>query len=118
MINQFEIPAYLHTAIPEIDEEIKAGEQSNAFKLMHTLVEFTSDKVETGDMKTVSKCFGLAEKLYDRGNSIVKNAVDNVFVYSLSNLLCRYPQQKKYLLSILPMGIYTLYIHQLHHTGC
>jgi hypothetical protein len=117
MMNQLEIPAYLHQAIPEIDNNIQQKDNT-PFKLMEVLAHFTADKVRSDDMTTVSRCFRVAENLYERGNGVIKNAVDNVFVYSLTNLLCVRPEKRKYLLSIMPMAIYTLYIHQLRHVGC
>ena len=117
MINELEVPAYLHDAFPEIDEKIKMKEKISVYSLMQTLVDFTSQQIQKGNLNAATKCFKLADKLYTRGNSAVKNAVDNVFVYSLSNLLGTYPRKRTQLLSVLPIGIYTLYIQQLKHSG-
>ena len=66
----------------------------------------------------VKRCFMLADKLYNKGNATVQNAVQNVFVYSFTNMLHAYPAEKKQLLSLIPVTLYSLYMGQVCHNGC
>jgi len=118
MINELEIPMYLEEALPEISRDLVSNKKSSAFDLMTALIGFTSKNIKEHNYKSVKRCFQIADKLYSRGNSIVKNAVQNVFVYSFTNMFQNYPAEKKQLLAILPITLYSLYISQIYHNGC
>jgi predicted SnoaL-like aldol condensation-catalyzing enzyme len=118
MINQLEIPMYLEEAIPEISNELNEGKKYNAFVLMNSLVLFTYKNIKAHNYKTVKKCFKVADKLYSKGNGMVKNAVQNVFVYSFTRMFQSHPAEKEKLLAIIPMTLYSLYIAQVCHKGC
>lgn len=118
MINQLEIPAYLEEAVPEISSDLKINNTGNAYDVMNMLMVFTFNNIKAHNYKVVKRCFKIADKLYNRGNTIVKNAVQNVFVYSFTKMFERYPAEKQELLALLPMTLYSLYIRQVCHSGC
>lgn len=118
MINQYEVPAYIVEAFPEFEVLVTTRKNGNPYIAMHTLLEITALEVKEHNYRAVKHCFDLAAKLYDRGNSIVKNAVENVFVYSLTTIIQSARQDKAQLLGVIPITIYTLYIRQLYQAGC
>lgn len=118
MINQLEIPMYLEEALPELAIDMDENKKNNPYDLMNTLMAFTCKNINGHNFKIVKRCFQLADKLYNKGNMAVKNAVQNVFVYSFTTMFERYPAEKKQLLAILPITLYSLYIAQIHHIGC
>jgi len=117
MINPLEIPAYLEEAVPEMSR-LKIDKKSNAYDVMNMLMAFTFENIKQHNYKIVKRCFKIADKLYSKGNTVVQNAVQNVFVYSFTKMFERYPAEKQKLLAILPMTLYSLYIAQVHHSGC
>ena len=117
MINQLEIPMYLEESLPEIKKEFPVAADKNAFKSMNALVHFTCDNIETHNYSRVKKCFKIAEKLYAKGNDCVRNAVQNIFVFSFTRMFQTYPEEKQRLLLIIPITLYTLYIAQVCHKG-
>ena len=118
MINQLEIPIYIEEALPEIHTDLVLNNKGNAYDVMNTLMAFTFKNIKAHNYTVVKRCFKIADKLYNRGNTIVKNAVQNVFVYSFTKMFQNYPAEKQELLAILPMTLYSLYITQVHHSGC
>ena len=118
MINQFEVSMYLQEALPELKNELILTPNDNAYTAMHSLLDVTCRKVKESNYKTAKKCLKIASKLYDRGNQTVKNAVENVYVYSLSNILYARSVDKAKILAIIPMTLYTLYIKQVSQSGC
>ena len=118
MINQLEIPMYLEDAIPEISVSLTLNKKDNAYDAMNTLCVFTCKNIDQRNYRVVKRCFKVADKLYSKGNTIVKNAVQNVFVYSFTKMFQSYPAEKKELMAILPISLYSLYITQLYHSGC
>jgi hypothetical protein len=109
---------YIEEALPEFKNEMVVDKKNNPYQAMHALVKITSQKVKEHNYKAVKKCFDIADKLYAKGNGAVKNAVENIYVYSFSTIFQSGLAEKKKLLAIIPMSLYTLYINHLHQHGC
>ena len=115
MINQLEVPMYLEEALPEISEELKHDKIDNPYKTMNMLIAFLCKNIKEHNYPAIKRCFKVADKLYNKGNDAVKNAVQNVFVFSFTNVFQSYPAEKKQLLALLPVTLYSLYITQLYN---
>jgi len=64
-------------------------------------------------MAAAQKCFTLAAKLYKKGNVAVKNAIENVYVYSFSHAFFHDEQKRKEVMEIIPLPLYELYKKQV-----
>lgn len=118
MINQLEIPMYIEEALPEMPHELLINKCNTAYDLLDSLTSFTCKNIDDHNYKTVKRAFQIADKLYVKGNGVVKNAVENVFVYSFTRMFNTHPKKRKELLSILPITLYSVYISQVCHNGC
>ena len=118
MINQLEIPMYIEEALPEISESMILDMYVNAYKVMNDLSAFTCKNIQTHNYGVVKRCFILADQLYCKGNDAVKNAIENVFIYSFTNMLQLYKDDKKKILAIIPITLYSIYITQVQKAGC
>lgn len=117
MINQLEMPMYLEEALPELSPDLKQCKKDNPYILMNLLIAFTSKNIEEHNYKVVKRCFKIADKLYSKGNVMVKNAVENVFVYAFSRLLCHDKKETSKTLGLIPGSLYSLYINQMLRTS-
>ena len=118
MIDQTEMPDYLKQILPEMSTELENNIKKDAFSFMDTLLTFTFKSVREQNYKMVMRCFNTAAKLYEKGNATVKNAVQNVYVYSLTRMFHLFPLQKQDVIALLPFTLLTLYNAQMHHAGC
>jgi len=118
MINQLEVPMYLEEALPEIGHDLLVSKKTNAYDIMNTLISFTFKHIKQHDFKIVKRCFKIADKLYNKGNKVVKSAIENVFVYSFTKMFLSYPAEKQTVLAMVPMPLYSIYVAQIHHNGC
>ncbi|PQJ12622.1 hypothetical protein CJD36_002450 [Flavipsychrobacter stenotrophus] len=118
MINQLEIPMFIEEALPEMPRELLTSKQNTAYDLLGSLTTFTCKNINDHNYRSVKRAFQIADKLYAKGNGVVKNAVENVFVYSFTRMFNTYPNEKKELLAILPITLYTIYMAQVCHKGC
>ncbi|XZF14059.1 DUF7674 family protein [Chitinophagaceae bacterium MMS25-I14] len=116
MINQHEVPMYLQETLPEISIE-KMKEPQHVYSSVHALLDYTFQQVKEHNFPMVKKCFSIAEKLYEKGNSVVKNAIENVFVFSFSHLPCCNKEEKEMIMGIIPGTLYSVYMKQLLQTG-
>ena len=117
MINQLKIPMYLEDALPEMSAELKLSKKNNAYKMMNALTDFTRKNIESRNYSVVKRCFKVADKLYSKGNTIVKNAVENVYVYAFSRLFDQDKKETALILGLIPGTLYALYLHQVIKSG-
>lgn len=118
-MNQYEVPACMEDELPEIKEELSHVASSvNAFKALQCLADYTRKMVSLHNYSIVKKCFAVAEHIYDAGNAVVKNAVENVFVYSFSSIINRCEaQERTQLHAIMPLSLYSVYVRQILRSG-
>ena len=88
MIKETEILEVFGNELPEMNySHEKTEDVNNIYKAMTCFANFTKSLVNKGDFKEVKHCFDIAEKLLKNGNSTVKNAIENGYLYSLSSIL-------------------------------
>jgi hypothetical protein len=118
-MNQYEVPAYLQDEIPELKELlVKQGVSSNLFdpyKSVQCLTDFTLKNAHECNIKMLKRCFRAGERLYLKGNEMIKNAVDNVFIFSFSKLFasCADGRERSKIQAVMPAYLYSAYVHQI-----
>lgn len=119
MLNQYEVPAYLAEKIPGMEQELKTVSPTlNIFKTIQCLASYTRKKVTQHDFTAVKKCFAIAEDVYMEGNTQVKNAIENIFVFSFSSILnLGSNEEKRQLQALMPLHLHTAYIKQVLKPG-
>lgn len=117
MINQYELAGFLEQELPEYKTTWQDKTKS-PYTTMQALLQVTSQKIEENDFKGVKKCLKTVSELHERGNNIVKNAVENIYIYSFANLIYSAGTGKAKLFALVPITLYTLYINQLKAGGC
>jgi hypothetical protein len=71
------------------------------------------------DFTGLKNCMNLVQQIYKSGNTVVKNAVENIFVFAFSSILPRCNQVEWQLVrSCMPQELYTLYIGQINRSSC
>ena len=119
MISQYEVPVYLVNELPEIERDLKTCSPTlNIFKSIQCLANYTRSKLILHDLKAVKRCLAVADEVYVKGNSLVKMAIENVFVYSFSSFinLCS-KDERKQLQAIMPLDLHTVYVQQVLTSG-
>jgi hypothetical protein len=88
MINETEVLEVLGNELPDINPALEKTEDvNNIYKATQCFAGFTKSLVNKGDFKEVKHCFHVAESLLKHGNSTVINAIENVYICSLSSVL-------------------------------
>ncbi len=84
---------------------------------MQRFADLTKKCILEGNIKRAEGCFKTADKLLVTGNMIIKNAVENVYVYSLSHLLDRRDEHYEEVMDVLPLSLKRVYEHQVTAYG-
>ncbi|MEP6949317.1 MAG: hypothetical protein ABI863_08590 [Ginsengibacter sp.] len=124
MMNQFEVPAYLQDALPEMKKYLVIkGVAVNLFdpyKSVQCLTDFTLKNAHNHNIKMLKRCFTVTERLYARGNEIIRNAITNVFIHSLSALFadCDSRAEKTEIQLMMPSYLHSAYVQQILKSNC
>jgi hypothetical protein len=88
LINENAVMELLGNELPSTNELMeRKADSSNVYKTIQYFADFTKQLIQNGNFKEVKHCFKIADKMLQQGNSAVKNAIENVFVFSLSSVL-------------------------------
>lgn len=96
---------------------MKTQQSKNLYKVMQRFADITILFILQGNLRRAERCLQLADKLFITGNLIIKNAVSNVFVYSLSRVLDRRDEISKKAFEILPFSLKREYELQVNSFG-
>ncbi len=113
-MNQYEVPAAIEDAFPETTKDISyLSAIGNIYETMSLFTAFTRKNVVDHQFFKVKKCMKLAQHIYTHGNGIVKNAVENTFIYSFSVIsqLCDKNEWEQ-VKATIPRDLYSLYVKQ------
>jgi len=113
MIDQSELPAYMEKEIPELSIVLEGENCKNVYSTVRLLSDYTQSNIVNQNFKNVKKCLSVVEKLYKKGNKAVKSAIENVYIYSFSNMLFKDEAKKRILIGLIPISLYTLYVKQM-----
>ena len=119
MITQYEVPGYLARVLPESTLKPQPGHISlNIYRDLQHFTDYTKAAAVRHDYSLVKKCFRLADKLYSSGDTMVRNLVENIFVFSFSSIIPQNSLEKTLFKSFIPVTLYALYVKQATHGGC
>ncbi|MBW8688258.1 DUF7674 family protein [Chitinophaga rhizophila] len=118
-MNQYEAAAQIADEIPDIQKEIvRAPVFGSAYLSVKVLANYTAKMLQQHQLKQVHRCMLLAEKIYNRGNQLVKTAIENVFIFSFSSFRMSCTRQEWLEVQrIMPAVLFSLYIQQVLKPG-
>jgi len=114
MITENQVPDILGEELPEINNELeKLPNLNNVYKTMQCFAEFTKRLANKKNLTAVKNCFNLAERMLEQGNNTVKNAVENIYVFSLSALIDMVSPIQEQVKKMLPENIKNVHLKQV-----
>ncbi len=88
MIHESEVLDLLGNKIPDINPELeKLATTGNVYKTIQCFADFTRNLIGAGNLQAVKGCINLAEEMLEHGNNTVKNAIENVFLFTLAPVI-------------------------------
>ncbi|HVU94933.1 MAG TPA: hypothetical protein VHE34_06890 [Puia sp.] len=120
MLNQQQIPALIARQLPQVQHDLcLAGTMPSVYQSIQVLTDYTKRMALEHDFNMVGKCMTLIGKFYEKGNTIVRNAVENIFVYSFSSLMCNCNcVEWRMVQSYMPSRLYSVFVEQVLRSKC
>ncbi len=113
MISQQDISDYIGQEMPELSDVCSKEKSRTVYDVVRHMLKYTKSQLIKHNLNAAKKCMILAEQLYQKGNNAVKNAIENVFVYSFSHAFLHDTDQMKEVMEIVPPSLYKLYRAQV-----
>jgi hypothetical protein len=87
---------------------------STVYKQAERFAEITKRAIITGNIIRAKKCLTLAEKLFETGSQETRNAISNVYVFSVSSFM----ELKHCSISnLFPKSLKAEYVKQINTSG-
>jgi hypothetical protein len=120
MLNQYDVTSFITFRLPEVMSELShTGEEPTAYQSIQALADYAKRMALEHDFKRVEKCMNLVQKIYEKGNTLVRNAVENIFIFSFSTMLSRCNLVEwRIVQSYMPAELYALYVKQVLRSTC
>ncbi|MGN7720685.1 DUF7674 family protein [Chitinophaga sp. 22620] len=116
MINQYEVPALIEDALPELKRPLHQFPAIfHIYETVQCLDHYLIRQLRNKNYALLEKCLKLTGRLYERGNPLVRHAVVRIIVPDLSKEHPADNLSRIRLYSLIPPSIYNLYMqHHLH----
>ncbi|RQO29871.1 hypothetical protein DBR32_14940 [Taibaiella sp. KBW10] len=118
-MNQYEVADEIATALPEVKAEVsKIIYLKNPFALIRVVTRHTQKMVEQHNELRIDQCLKLIDRIYAKGDLLVRNAIENIFIFSLDHIVasCN-SRDKDRLLAKIPLKLHTAYVNQVYRSG-
>ena len=90
MINEEDLYPLLGNRLPGLQAEINnMGDSACPYKLAAFFAVYTKRLIAARNYREVKKCFSEAEELFRNGCPTIKDAMENVYIFSVSNTIGR-----------------------------
>lgn len=118
-MNNYEAADEIVTIIPKAIIEISNTQTlQNSFAIIQVFTGHIKRFIEAGNLLMTDKCLRVMEKIHDRGDTLLKTAVENIFVFSLYNITaCCNISERRLIMRKMPIGLYTAYVNQIYKSG-
>ena len=113
MLCKEDLPAYIEREMPELSGHVNADGAKNVYDVVRHILKYTKSQVIRHNLVNAQKCMKLIEQLYFKGNNAIKNAVENVFVFSFTHAFFHDEEKMKEVMNVIPDALYKLYRKQL-----
>lgn len=113
MIDQQELPSFVGKNIPELSVVCKKEKEGEVYNIIRHLFTYTAAQMAKHNLTAAKRCMSLAVELYYKGNTAIKNAIENVYIFSFSHAFFYDENKRKEIMKIVPVSLYELYKKQV-----
>lgn len=113
VISGTDVKEILKANVPDL--EIEKSIECNVLKIIDGFAGYTIDLIKKGNLSAIKNCFSTAEQMLTDGSSEVKNAIENVYVFSITIFFDMAHAVSKQVKELLPAHLMEEYHKQI---GC
>ena len=118
-MNQYEAADEIAMIVPGATPDLcEAMKTKNPFKTIRIFSRHFKTIIDAHNLPMAEKCLRVIGRIYDKGDAVVKSAVEAVFIFSLDLLTtsCSAAERNQ-IMSKLPIQVFTAYYRQVYRTA-
>jgi hypothetical protein len=117
-MNYLEATKEIAEVIPDIENELRESKVQNSFHAIQTFTERIKNMIRQNDRNLLFNCLKKVNKIYANGDNVMKNAIENTFIYSLDNftVFCS-EEYRKMIFACISEDLKKIYTRQIYCHG-
>ncbi|WP_419870176.1 DUF7674 family protein [Chryseobacterium sp. CT-SW4] len=117
LMNQNQSLKKMLLSLPEIQNSADHTEKS-PYEMIEAFTNHMRWLIDQNDNKQIEENLKIIGQVYEEANSSLKNAIDNIFIYSLDHSANFHgDKNREDLLGLLPANLRSVYLHQVYKSG-
>lgn len=114
-MNYLQATQEISVALPEICNDLEQTRIQNSYHIIGFLTDKVKTMIRQDNTTCLFKCLGKMNELYSNGDEMIKNAIENSFVYSLDSCTAFSGQEYRDLIfSHLSPELQEVYVRQIY----
>lgn len=117
-MNYLQAAREITKSIPEIQNEFKDDKTQNSFSVIRSLTDHIKNMIRQNEKVLLIKSIKKMNAIYKNGDTLLKNAVESTFIYSLDNFtaFCN-EEYKKTIFRHISKDLQKVYSKQIYQHG-
>ena len=104
--------------VPDFENEIKEIKIQNSYSIIRTFTERIKNMIRQNDRNLLFRSLQKMDKIYTDGDTVLKNAIETTFIYSLDNCTAFCSEEyRKVIFSHISANLQKVYSRQIYTHG-
>jgi len=117
-MNYLQAAQEITEVIPDIQNELKKSRTQNSYSVIQTFTDRIKSMIRQNDRNILFKSLKKMDEIYKNGDIMLKNAVENTFIYSLDNYTAFCSEEyRKVIFSHISQDLQKIYSRQIYSHG-
>lgn len=104
--------------VPDFEKEVKEIKIQNSYSIIRTFTERIKNMIRQNDRNLLFRSLHKMDKIYTDGDTVLKNAIETTFIYSLDNCTAFCSEEyRKAIFSHISANLQKVYSRQIYSHG-
>ncbi len=117
-MNYLEAAQEITDVIPDIQSDLKENRTPNSYSVIQTFTDRIKNMIRQNDRNLLFKSLKKMDEIYRSGDVLLKNAIENTFIFSLDNSTAFCTEEyRKVIFSHISQDLQRIYAKQIYSHG-
>lgn len=118
IMNYLQAVREITDVVPDFEKEVKEIRIQNSYSIIRTFTERIKNMIRQDDRNLLFKSLQKMDKIYTDGDTVLKNAIETTFIYSLDNYTAFCSEEyRKVIFSHISANLQKVYSRQIYSHG-
>lgn len=118
IMNYLQAVKEITDVVPDFEKEVKEIKIQNSYSIIRTFTERIKNMIRQNDRNMLFRSLQKMDKIYTDGDTVLKNAIETTFIYSLDNCTAFCSEEyRKVIFSHISANLQKVYSRQIYSHG-